>query len=69
MLIGKASACVIMPSKVMEGTSFDRCLSKLFFGDHRRRKNKQKNDLSHLEPLTTRGVSHCGLAIYNKKVC
>jgi hypothetical protein len=69
MLIGKASACVIMPSKVMEGTSFDLCLSKLFFGDHRRRKNKQKNDLSHLEPLTTRGLSRCGIAIYNKKVC
>jgi hypothetical protein len=58
---------VIVPSKVMEGASFDLCLSKLFFGDHRRRKNKQRNDLSHLEPLTTRGVSHCGLAIYIKK--
>jgi hypothetical protein len=51
----------------MEGTSFDFCLSKLFLGDHRQCKNKQKNDLSHLEPLTTRGLSHCGLAIYNKK--
>jgi hypothetical protein len=72
MLIPKASACntpnaVVLISIFLSLVSGGGVFFYLIGLHHRVRKNQKKNDLSHLEPLKTRSVSHCGLAIYIKK--